>query len=72
MLEIIDGVRITMSKDELDLPHVHASYGSYHGIFSLKTGKVIKGNIPKEKAINVEHWIVLNEEKLMSRWKRIA
>ena len=35
MIEYVEGVKITMAKDEISLPHVHANYRNYHGIFSL-------------------------------------
>ena len=73
MFEMVDDVKITMSKnDSLDLPHVHASYGIYHGIFSLKTGKVINGNIPAEKVSRIETWIVLNDQRLIAQWNRLT
>lgn len=70
MSELVDGVVMTIPKDDsLNLPNVHASYGKYRGIFSLKTGKMITGNIPSEKAKRVECWIVLNDFRLISYWK---
>ncbi len=38
MIKLVDGVKITMSIDALDLPHIQATYRNYHGLFSIKTG----------------------------------
>lgn len=70
MIEIVEGVKITICKDDLQLPHVNASYGTHSGIFSLRTGKMIKGNLPKEKVDQVESWIILNNERLMRLWEK--
>ena len=72
MIEIIDGVKITMSMDTLDLPHIQATYKNYHGLFSIKTGRLIKGNFPSEQVMSVENWVVLNEERLMFQWKLLT
>lgn len=70
MIEIVEGVTITISKDDLKLPHVNASYSTHNGIFSLRTGKMIKGDLPKHKAKCIEIWIILNNERLMQLWER--
>lgn len=71
MIEIIDGVKITISMDTLDLPHIQATYRNYHGLFSIKTGRLIKGTLPSEQIMSIENWVVLNEERLMSQWKSL-
>lgn len=69
MIQYIDDVKITISKDDLKLPHVIASYHTVSGVFSIRTGKLIKGNLPAEKIDQIENWIVLNDQRLMRFWE---
>lgn len=69
MIQYIEGIKIKINKDGLKLPHIIASYKTQSGIFSIRTGKLIKGNISKEKAEKIENWIVLNDQKLMKLWE---
>lgn len=71
----IKGVKITVEKNNLNLPHVIATYNAFNGtlsgIFSIRTGKLIKGNLPAEKVEQIESYIVLNEQTLMKYWEKV-
>jgi len=69
MIECFEGIKIVINKDNLKLPHVIASYNAHSGIFSIRTGKLIKGNLSAEKIEQVENWIVLNDQRLMRLWE---
>lgn len=68
-MKALKDINIIINKDDLKLPHVIASYNTLRGIFSIRTGKLIKGNLPAEKVEQIENWIVLNEQKLMKLWE---
>jgi hypothetical protein len=72
MFDVYNGIKIKMSKNDLNIPHVEATYGNYKGIFSIKTGKIISGNLPSQQVMDIEYWVVINEEKLMSRWNVLS
>lgn len=69
MIEHFDGVEIVITKNTLKLPHLIASYNSNSGIFSISTGRLIKGNLSAEKVERIKTWTVLNRQKLMKIWE---
>ena len=68
----IGNIVIKMCKN-LSLPNVNAYYNSegnlYQASFSIRTGKLINGNLPEPQSDSVERWVVLNEDRLLQDWK---
>lgn len=70
MYVIDEGIKIIMSDHEaLDIPHAHVFYESFHTLLSIKTGKIIKGAFPSDKAQIAENWIIINDQKVIHDWK---
>ena len=40
-------IKMHYIEDEHTPPHIHAQYNEFHGIFSIKTGNMIRGELPK-------------------------
>jgi hypothetical protein len=51
------------------LPHIHVSYSGQEAVFSIETGELIDGNLPRAKQKLVEAWIELRREDLMADWQ---
>ena len=51
------------------LPHLHAEYQGEVGVFSLKTGELIAGNLPVRKIRLVQAWIEIHQEDLLADWQ---
>jgi hypothetical protein len=51
------------------LPHIHVSYSGMEAVFSIETGELIDGSLPKSKMKLVEAWIELRREDLMADWQ---
>lgn len=64
----VEGVEIIIEKIHLKLPHVIASTSTESGLFSIRTGRLIKGNLSQELADRIETWIVINDEEIMKHW----
>lgn len=69
MIQYVQGIKVIINKSDLKLPHVIASYYTQSGIFSIRTGKLIKGDLSAEKVDQIENWIVLNDKRLMRLWE---
>ena len=50
-------------------PHVHVEYQEDVAIISIPDGKVLEGNISKNKLKLVTAWIEIHKEELMANWK---
>lgn len=51
------------------LPHIHVNYSGMEAVFSIETGELIDGDLPKSKIKLVEVWIELRREDLLADWQ---
>ena len=49
------------------LPHLHANYNEYTGIFDFK-GNLIDGEIPNNQKKIVQEWITIHYKELNELW----
>lgn len=64
------GIIIAMyAKDHIP-PHFHAKYGDYLGLFSIESGEMIEGNMPRRAIRLVQDWAELHREELMHNWNQ--
>jgi hypothetical protein len=67
------GILISMYKEDggrHNMPHFHAYYGDFEGVFDLQ-GDLIVGNLPTKQRKLVETWAIIHEEELNAEWKSI-
>ncbi len=58
------GIRITIYFDEHPPSHFHAEYGGDEAVFSVDTGNLLQGQIPKTAERLVKNGMCCNEIKL--------
>lgn len=63
---------IKMYYDDHTPPHFHAEYQGKKAMFSIATGKKIKGSFPEKQATLVTAWAVLRKKELMDAWKDVT
>ena len=51
-------------------PHFHAKYAEYKASFSIATGELIEGHIPKTAQKLIKEWQSLHQDKLMQNWEK--
>ena len=64
------GIIITMyfkDNEKHHLPHLHAEYAEYDGVFDFQ-GNMITGKIPAKQRKMIEVWIAIHQEELQSLW----
>lgn len=67
------GILISMYKEnnlQHKVPHFHAYYGDFEGVFDLQ-GELIVGELPTKQRKMVETWAIIHEEELKAEWKSI-
>ena len=52
-------------------PHIHCIFGDDEVVMSLD-GRILEGNLPKNKQKLVDAWISLHEDELRANWKLLC
>lgn len=63
------GILIKMYFKEHGVPHFHAIYGEYNGVFNLKTLEMIEGDMPARAMKMVKDWAKKYNSDLMEMWR---
>jgi len=62
------GIIIAMyAKDHLP-PHFPARYGEFKGLFDLKSGDPLEGNMPRRAVRLIQDWTELHSKELIKNW----
>ena len=62
-------IKMYLRQKEHNPPHIHAIYGEYIGMFSLKTGEMFEGDIPVKGQNLVKAFLEQYREKLLIMWE---
>jgi hypothetical protein len=63
------GILIKMYFKEHGVPHFHAIYGEFNGVFNVTTLEMIEGDMPARAAKMVKDWAKKYNKDLMEMWK---
>lgn len=66
------GIIIKMFFEDHAPPHFHAEYQGNKALFSIKTGEIIAGKLPKKESAIVTAWALLRQKELMDNWKALT
>ncbi len=50
-------------------PHFHARYGEHRGTFSIASGDLLSGSLPKSQLRLVQAWAELKRAELETDWE---
>ncbi len=65
------GIVIAMYHRDHPPPHFHAYYGEHEAKFSIETGKVIEGRLPRRARSLVQQWYRLHIDELKAAWQAV-
>jgi len=51
------------------LPHIHADYQGRQAQFSIESGDVLAGELPRAQTRLVQAWIEIHQDELMAAWQ---
>ena len=57
-------IKMFFKPKEHEPSHIHALYGEYLGVFSLKTMEMIDGDLPRKAQELVKEWLNLHQDEL--------
>lgn len=63
------GIVIKMYFREHGIPHFHALYGEYNGVFAIKTLEMIEGDMPGRAQKLVKKWARKFQPELIKIWE---
>ena len=53
-------------------PHFHARYGEYRATFSIATGDILAGSLPRAQQRVVQAWVELRRSELEIAWAALV
>jgi hypothetical protein len=63
------GILIKMYFKEHGIPHFHAIYGEYNGVFEIETLDIIEGDLPNRAQKLIREWAGIHQSELLEMWK---
>ena len=63
------GIMIKMYFKEHGIPHFHAIYGEFNGVFNVNTLEMIEGDLPVRSRKLVVEWAEKYQKELKEMWK---
>lgn len=63
------GILIKMYFKEHGVPHFHAIYGEFNGVYDIQTGEIIEGDLPARADRMVRDWAQSYQSELLEMWK---
>lgn len=66
------GILVKMYFNEHGVPHFHAIYGEFNGVFDIQTLDMIEGDLPPRARKLVKDWAKKYRSELAKMWKNRA
>ncbi len=63
------GIIIKMYFSEHGIPHFHAVYGEYNGVFDIETLEMIEGDLSNRAEKMIREWASGYKNDLLEMWK---
>ena len=62
-------IKMYFSQSEHGVPHFHAVYGEFVGVFSIETLEMIEGDLPIRSQHLVKEWAAQYQSELLRMWQ---
>lgn len=62
------GILIKMYFREHGVPHFHALYGEYNGVFEIQTLEMMEGDLPNRAQKLIREWAEPYQAELLEMW----
>ena len=62
-------IKMYFSQSEHGVPHFHAVYGEFNGVFSIETLEMIEGDLPARSQRLVIEWGTQYQSELLRMWQ---
>lgn len=62
-------IKMYFSQSEHGVPHFHAVYDEFNGVFAIETLEMIEGDLPIRSQKLVKEWGALYQSELLRMWQ---
>ena len=62
-------IKMYFSQSEHGIPHFHAIYGEFNGVFAIETLEMIEGDLPTRSRKLVKEWATMYKSELLHMWQ---
>lgn len=62
-------IKMYFSQSEHGVPHFHAVYGEFNGVFSIETLEMLEGDLPNRSQKLVREWATQYQNELLRMWQ---
>lgn len=62
-------IKMYFSQSEHGIPHFHALYGEYNGVFSIETLEMLAGDLPPRSQRLIKEWASSYQNDLLRMWE---
>jgi len=62
-------IKMYFSQSEHGVPHFHAVYGEFNGVFAIETLEMIEGDLPSRSQKLVKEWGTQYKNELLLMWQ---
>jgi hypothetical protein len=63
------GISVKMYFKEHGIPHFHAIYNEFNGVFNVETLEMIEGDLPGKAKQLILEWAKIHKNELIDMWK---
>ena len=71
VIAIVEGIRITIYPQDHAPPHFHARIAEYEAMFSIATGDIIEGSLPRSELHVLAAWYVAHKDEIAYLWREV-
>ena len=68
-ISMFRGIKVYINWRDHMPPHLHASYGGYEVIVSIRELEVLDGSMPNKQLKMLLGWAAFHQEELMENWE---
>lgn len=62
-------IKMYFSQSEHGIPHFHAVYGEFNGVFNIKTLELMEGDLPSRAQRLIRDWASQYQAELLRMWE---
>jgi hypothetical protein len=62
-------IKMYFSQSEHGVPHFHAVYGEFNGVFAIETLEMLEGDLPARSQRLVKEWGTQYQSELLRMWQ---
>jgi hypothetical protein len=62
-------IKMYFSQSEHGVPHFHAVYGEFNGVYNIESLELMEGDLPARAQRLVKDWASLYQKELLKMWQ---